>query len=76
MTSRDRFLLALNHEEADRVPICDVPWQTTIERWHGEGLLVDQTPFDYFGYERVATGADLTFQLPVETIEESHSHRI
>ena len=52
MTSRDRWLAALNHEEADRVPIDDTPWETTTARWYDEGLPRDTTPREYFGHAR------------------------
>jgi hypothetical protein len=64
MTSRERCLLALRHEEADRVPITDPPWEPTVARWRREGLPEDQSPHDFFGYERVAQGIDTSFQLP------------
>ncbi len=76
MTSRERCLLALAHKEADRVAICDAPWETTIARWHREGLPEKVSPFEYFGYERVAQGADLSFQLPKKTIEETETYKI
>lgn len=76
MTSRERCLLALNHKEADRVAICDAPWETTVARWHREGLPQDQSPFDFFGYERVAQGADIGFQFPVELLEETEGYKI
>lgn len=76
MTARERCLLALQHKEADRVAICDTPWETTIARWHREGLPANQSPFEYFSYERVAQGADLTFQFPKETIEETDTYKI
>jgi uroporphyrinogen decarboxylase len=76
MTSRERFLAALRHEEGDRIPIADTPWQTTIDRWHREGLPEDQSPFDYFGYEWAGQGAELSFQLPVETLEEDETSKI
>jgi uroporphyrinogen decarboxylase len=76
MTSRDRFRLALSHQEPDRVPVCDTTWPTTVERWHREGLPADASPFDYFGYEWVGMGADISFQLPEQTIEETEEYRI
>ena len=33
ISSRERVLAALNHEETDRVPIQDSPWVAAIERW-------------------------------------------
>ncbi|MBM4087728.1 MAG: hypothetical protein FJ272_23305, partial [Planctomycetes bacterium] len=76
MTSRERFLRALRHQEADRVPISDAPWETTIARWRREGLPKDKSPFDYFGYERIAQGVDLSFQLPKVTREETETCKI
>ena len=74
MTSKDRFLMALRHEEADRIPITDTPWETTIAHWHDEGLAEGQSPAALFGYERVAQGADLTFQFPAEVLEETDGY--
>ena len=76
MTSRERILMALNHEEADRVPLHDSPWGHTIKRWHEEGLPKDKSPADYFGYEMLGQGADMTLQLPTETIEETDTYRV
>ena len=76
MTSRERMMAALNHQEADRVPVIDVAWPTTVARWHQEGLPADESPHGLFGYEWSALGADLSFRLPVETLEETARHRI
>ncbi|MEA1996561.1 MAG: PHP domain-containing protein [Gemmatimonadota bacterium] len=38
MTTRERFSRMFEHREADRVPIFDVPWPETIERWQAEGV--------------------------------------
>ncbi|MBI2298241.1 MAG: hypothetical protein HYU66_04690 [Armatimonadetes bacterium] len=74
MTSRDRWLATLAHEEPDRIPIADVLWVTTIERWHREGLPADQSPHSFFGYEWHGQGADLSFQLPVERLVDNDDH--
>ncbi len=76
MTSRERILLALNHKEADRVPIHDSPWATTVRRWRREGLPENVSPHQYFGYEIVGFGADLSFQFPTQTIEETEDYII
>ena len=76
MTPRERITMALAHEEADRVPITDSPWGHTVARWHKEGLPEDQSAEDYFGYELFGQGADLSFQLPEETIEETETYRV
>ena len=76
MTSRERVLLAIEHQEADRIAIQDSPWATTIERWRKEGLPEDKGPQDYFGYEFRANSADTTLQLPVEKKEETDEYTI
>ncbi len=71
MTSRERFLAALYHHEADRVPIDDTPWDTTVARWHREGLPADQTPRAYFGFERHMQGFDQSFGWAPEVLDDS-----
>ena len=74
MTSSERCLCALRHEEPDRVPIHDSPWGTTIERWHREGLPENVGPHEYFGYELSAIGADTSFRFPAETVEDTDEY--
>jgi len=76
MTSRERMMMALTHREADRIPVTDTPWEHTVARWHEEGLPEDQSADQYFGYEMFGQGADLSFQLPEETIQETDTYRI
>ena len=51
MTSHERFSRMFAHQEADRVPIIDSPWDATIERWHREGMPADMSYVDYFGLD-------------------------
>ena len=74
MTSRERVSLALNHKEADRVPIQDSPWPSTIERWCKEGLPQDISPAEYFDYEIVRFAADTTPSFPVKVVEENEEY--
>ncbi|MBU0608240.1 MAG: hypothetical protein KKI08_10140 [Armatimonadetes bacterium] len=74
MTARERVLMALHHQEADRIPIHDSPWVSTVERWHAEGLPPDINPAEYFDYELVAFGADTSPRFPVEVIEEDEEY--
>lgn len=76
MTSRERVLCALRHKEADRVPVTDGPWGTTVTRWHKEGLPDDVGPDQYFGYEVGGSGADCSFRFTHETIEETDEYTI
>lgn len=74
MTSRARVLAALNHEEADRIPIHDTPWLSTIRRWREEGLPVDISPAEYFNYEIVRFDADTSPRYPVKVVEENEEY--
>lgn len=76
MTSRERFLLALSHKEADRIPIHDSPWGFTVARWHEEGLPEDKSPDEYFGYELAGQGFNGSLRLPEEVIEDTDTYRI
>ena len=76
MTGRERILAMLNHQEADRVPIHDSPWATTIERWKREGLPEDVSVEDYFGFEFGGVGADTSLRLPKETVEETEEYTV
>ena len=76
MTSRERIDAALHFKEADRVAIQDGPWGTTIDRWHQEGLPAGVGPHEYFGYEMMGVGANMSMRLPTETIEETDEYII
>jgi len=74
MTARERFLMALEHKEADRIPIHDSPWRSAIHRWHGEGLPANVNPSEYFDFEMVVFGADTSPRFPVKTVEENEEY--
>lgn len=74
MTSRERVLKALRHEEPDRVPIHDSPWAATVSRWHREGLPETIPPAEYFGYEFRGFSADCTPRFPVKTLEKNDTY--
>jgi uroporphyrinogen decarboxylase len=54
MTSHERYARIFAHQEADRVPVIDGPWDATIERWQREGMPKDVSYVDYFGLDHVA----------------------
>jgi len=74
MTSRERIKTVLEHREPDRVPIQDAPWGSTISRWHREGLLEEIPVEEYFGYELVQFGADLSARFPVQILEKNENY--
>ncbi|MDA8218548.1 MAG: hypothetical protein M0Z94_13115 [Dehalococcoidales bacterium] len=74
MDGKERFLAALNHKEADRVPIHDHPWASTIDRWRREGLPAGVSVDDYFGFEMVRIRPDLTPRFPTQEVEENEEY--
>lgn len=65
MTTKERFLRAFRHEEADRVPITDSPWNGTLARWRREGMPANADWREYFGADKVETiGVDVSPRLP------------
>jgi uroporphyrinogen decarboxylase len=77
MTSHERFSRMFAHREADRIPITDIPWDATMERWHREGLPGDGDWTDYFGVDKVAGfSADNSPRYPVRMLEETNEYRI
>jgi uroporphyrinogen decarboxylase len=77
MTTCERIKRMFEHKEADRVPIIDSPWFTTIERWRREGLPKDVHFADYFGIDQVmSVGMDNSPRYEEETIEENDQYKI
>lgn len=77
MTSRERFARMFAHQEADRIPIIDSPWDATIERWQQEGMPTDVSYVDYFDLDRVVTiGVDNSPQYEQRTLEETETYKI
>ncbi|NOZ61792.1 MAG: hypothetical protein GXO74_08920 [Calditrichaeota bacterium] len=77
MTSKERFVRMFAHQEADRIPIIDSPWDATIERWQREGMPQNVSFEEYFDLDRVAN----IFIQPapwdeVETVEETDQYGI
>lgn len=74
MTSRERFLRCYEHREADRIPMTDIPWQGTLDRWRQEGL-TEAVWEDRFGFDRIAFfGGDNSPRFPAGVIEETETH--
>jgi len=76
MTSQERFARMYAHQEADRVPFMDSPWDTTIARWRREGMPTDDYTA-YFDLDRIAhIGIDYSPRYPVEVLEETDKYTI
>jgi hypothetical protein len=55
MTTYGRMSRVFQHQEPDRVPIMDGPWESTLARWRREGLPEDIEWDDYFDIDRRVT---------------------
>jgi len=73
ITNRERFLAAITHNIADRIPMAEICfWPETIERWRKEGLPAVVTPTDYFGLDDIKRYRfDGSLRLPESVVEES-----
>ena len=73
MTSHERFRRMFAHQEADRVPIIDSPWEATIERWQREGMPGEISYVDFFDLDRfVSMGfTDNSPRYPAQVLEEN-----
>ncbi len=84
MNSRERVIATVNHKEADRVPLCDTVWPTTLERWRREGFPESKTPGEYFNYDLVGIAPDISsnsnggfpFAFQEELLEETEDWKI
>ena len=76
MTARERILLALSHQQGDRIPIHDDPWQAAIDRWYKEGLPPHVNPAEYFDFEMIRFPADTSPRFPIEILEENEEYVI
>ena len=75
MTTHERFERIFAHQEADRVPITDIPWKATIERWHREGLPADMSFEDHFDVDHVQLlFFDNSPQYEKKVLEETDDH--
>jgi uroporphyrinogen decarboxylase len=77
LTTRERLRRMYEHRAADRVPIVDTPWDSTIARWEREGLPANVDWADYLGMDRVqAILPDNSPRFPVQMIEATDEFRI
>ncbi len=65
------------HRDADRIPIIDGPWRSTIERWRREGMPEDVNFVDFFGLDHVPRiNADNSPRYEGKVIEETEEYTI
>lgn len=75
MNSRERITCVLGGGVPDRVPITDIFWETTVQRWHSEGLPPGVAPESYFEIEMVRIAGDYTMQFPERVLEATGTAR-
>ena len=77
MTSHERFKRMYEHREADRVPIMDSPWESTIERWEAEGMPKGMDYRDYFDLDKTADiSVDNSPRYEQKILEETDTYKI
>jgi uroporphyrinogen decarboxylase len=78
LTSHERIHRMYEHREADRVPIWDSPWDSTLQRWRREGLPADvdfETTMELLGFDRYRSmRADNSPRYPTRVIEETEEY--
>lgn len=81
MNDRERFLATMNYQERDRCPWGEMGfWPETLERWHREGWPKDVYMNQFFGFDRLREGVDISFSFvpgfEPEVLEETDRYRI
>ena len=75
LTTRERFLRMFKHCDADRIPILDSPWPSTVERWRREGMPEGVDYVDYFGLDHVmGIFVDSSPRYETKVIEETERY--
>lgn len=77
LTTHERITRIYEHREADRVPIIDKVWKSTLERWHNEGMPDGVSYKDYFGLDQIANiSVDTSPRFEERVIEETEEYKI
>lgn len=77
MTSHERYRRVFNHQEPDRLPMRDVFWGSTLERWRKEGLPQGVDPGEYFGFDKLAgIHMDNSPRFPTGVVEDTDEYTI
>ena len=70
-TTHERIKRMYEHREADRVPVWELPWPSTVRRWRREGMPTDDY-WEYFDIARIGSiSVDNSPRYPVRTLEET-----
>ena len=75
LTTHERMRRMYAHQEADRVPVTDSPWDATIERWQREGMPAGASYVDFFALDKIAhIGVDNSPRYPTRIVEETDEY--
>jgi uroporphyrinogen decarboxylase len=75
LTSHERFARMYAHQDADRIPIIDSPWEATVERWQHEGMPSGVNYVDYFELDRFVSPrlTDNSPRYPARVLSETET---
>ena len=77
MTTQERIARMYERRDADRVPITDSPWPSTLSRWYKEGMPAGMDFRDYFGIDKFASlMVDNSPRYPEETLEDTDEYTV
>lgn len=77
MSTHERMKRMFAHQEADRIPVIDSPWNTTIERWQREGMPAGTNYIEYFDLDLIPTiSVDNSPRYPAGIVEETDAYII
>jgi uroporphyrinogen decarboxylase len=77
MTTYERMKRMYEHREADRIPIVDVLWNSTRERWEKQGIPAGVDIADYFDIDHIPKiEVNNSFQFEEKVIEETEDYII
>ena len=77
LTTKERISRMFAHRDADRVPITDDPWSSTLARWHREGMPEGMDFRDYFGIDKFSSiGVDNSPRYPERVLEDTADYTV
>ena len=77
MTTHERFTRMYEHRDADRIPVIDLPWSSTIERWQSEGMPKEIGYEDFFDLDHLSGFTpDNSPRYEEKVLEETADHKI
>jgi uroporphyrinogen decarboxylase len=77
LSMHERMARMYAHRDADRVPIIESPWGSTIERWQNEGMPRDADWVDYFQVDPLPSiNVDNSPRYPAQVLERTEEYTV